>query len=267
MKITITTLPELANKILDDLIVEDPYIIDQISSCFSNEDFINMAIRGIGPRISKKYRIDDVNSEAGSLFPKSLPTHTRLMSVLMALYDAACKLKNESVKEYWSEYEQVNTEPEPAPPLPANKLSFETLRRANQARLPRFKNFNGDNAHTTDDGSDWKLSMWLNATMGELGELSEVVLMAAMLKSLGNVSNMVKKVERGDFDLDQVHVEIGKEIADTITYLDIVASRVGIDLGQAVTNKFNEVSGRTDVPVYIVADGSDIHVEEEYDWV
>ena len=66
-------------------------------------------------------------------------------------------------------------------------MTFAALRAANVARLPRFKNRKGEPAHSQPDGSDWALSTWSNAVLGELGELA----------------NLIKKVERGDLTLDE----------------------------------------------------------------
>lgn len=38
--------------------------------------------------------------------------------------------------------------------------------------------------------------------------------------------------------------EIGKELADVITYADLFAASLGINLGEVVREKFNEVSAR-----------------------
>lgn len=114
-------------------------------------------------------------------------------------------------------------------------FTFSVLRDANVARIPRFKNKKGELAHNAD-GSDWSLSAWSNAVLGELGELA----------------NMIKKIERGDFTLEEGKVECAKELADVATYLDILAFRMNVDLGQAIVDKFNEISDRVDAGVYIV---------------
>ncbi len=114
-------------------------------------------------------------------------------------------------------------------------MTFAILRQANVARLPRFKNRLGLPAHSKADGSDWVLSTWCNAVLGELGELA----------------NLIKKVERGDLTIDEAREALGKECADVATYLDILAFRLGVDLGQAVVDKFNEVSRRVDAGVFI----------------
>lgn len=93
-------------------------------------------------------------------------------------------------------------------------LRFDTLRRANFMRLPQFKNPKGEPAHKEPDGSDWALSAWCNAVCGELGE----------------AANLIKKIERGDFTLEEKREELGKEFADIVTYLDILAARSGARL-------------------------------------
>lgn len=132
-----------------------------------------------------------------------------------------------------------------------NGLSLRTLREANKARLPTFKNAQGQPAHTTTDGSDWSPAQWLQALTGELGEYA----------------NWRKKFERGDITLEEFKVQAGKELADIQTYLDILAHRCldtadrvdphGVDLSFVTIEKFNEVSVRVGSPIRIKHDGSD----------
>lgn len=134
---------------------------------------------------------------------------------------------------------------------PYKGLTFNTLRAANRARIPTFKNKYGELAHTKPDGSDWTPSQWLQAVIGELGEYA----------------NFRKKFERGDMTLEEFKVQAGKELADVQTYLDILAQRCldtndtvdlnGIDLGQATLEKFNEISQRVGSKIMINRDGSD----------
>lgn len=116
-------------------------------------------------------------------------------------------------------------------------LSLNALRGANVARLPTFKNSKGEPAHSEPDGSDWALSTWSNAVLGELGE----------------AANLIKKVERGDISLEDARPELAKEFADVLTYLDILAFRAGVLLGQATVEKFNEVSRGVGSPVRLSA--------------
>lgn len=119
--------------------------------------------------------------------------------------------------------------------LTHNRLSFTALRIANLRRIPLFRDRQGRVCHTEADGSDWSPAEWLQATVGELGELA----------------NLLKKVNRGDFTLEEALPEIRKEFADVIIYFDIMALQFGIDLGDAVREKFNEVSRRVQAPVFI----------------
>lgn len=121
---------------------------------------------------------------------------------------------------------------------PSRGLSFHQLRAANAARLPQFKNSKGELAHTKADGSDWTPSQWLEAVVGELGEYA----------------NWRKKFNRGDITFEEFKRHAAKELAGVATYLDILARRcldmgdcidpIGIDLGHAIMEKFNEVSDR-----------------------
>lgn len=109
-----------------------------------------------------------------------------------------------------------------------SNLSFNELRRANELRLPQFKNKHGEPAHSKADGSDWSPAQWLQAMVGEVGEYA----------------NTRKKYERGDINLEEFKREGGKELADIQIYLDLLALQLGIDLGQVTQDKFNEVSDR-----------------------
>lgn len=71
----------------------------------------------------------------------------------------------------------------------------------------------------------WSLSDWATALSGECGEMC----------------NLIKKMNRGE-EIDVK--EIGKEIADVVTYADLLASRLGLSLEDIVKQKFNEVSDR-----------------------
>lgn len=120
-------------------------------------------------------------------------------------------------------------------------LTFNVLREANMKRLPQFKNKKGEPAHSMPDGSDWTLGEWANAVTGELGE----------------ASNIIKKVRRGDLSLEEAKQDLADELADVATHLDILAFRAGINLGAAIIDKFNRVSERVGSSIRITEDGSD----------
>jgi NTP pyrophosphatase (non-canonical NTP hydrolase) len=116
-------------------------------------------------------------------------------------------------------------------------IRFGQLRIANVKRLPLFKNKHGELAHSKPDGSDWSPAQWLQAVVGELGEYA----------------NIRKKFERGDITLEEFMREAADELADTVTYIDLLAYQLGIGLGQAVMSKFNRVSERVGCNVRIQA--------------
>lgn len=76
--------------------------------------------------------------------------------------------------------------------------------------------------------SDWTPGDWALAIAGEAGELC----------------NVLKKVRRGDFTINDRLGDILGEIADIITYCDLLMSRLDADTGAEVLRKFDEVSKR-----------------------
>ena len=85
--------------------------------------------------------------------------------------------------------------------------------------------------------SSWSPAEWSNAMAGEAGE----------------ACNITKKMLRGDYPdegaMRAALLALGKELADVIIYADLLASRVGINLGEAVRDKFNEVSDRWEMSI------------------
>ena len=106
----------------------------------------------------------------------------------------------------------------------------KSIRSANVNRLAHFKNAKGLPAHTHANGSDWSLGDWMTAVTGELGE----------------AANIIKKIRREDFSLDDARLELADEFADTLIYLDLLAFRCGINLGEATRRKWNYTSRKID---------------------
>ncbi len=105
------------------------------------------------------------------------------------------------------------------------RVTFEFLRQINKLRC---KTAFGR------DVDDWSPAEWACALAGEVGELC----------------NEIKKRFRGDADAPTTEV-IADEIADVLTYLDLLAERHGIDLELALVRKFNRVSDRRGCDVVI----------------
>lgn len=122
-------------------------------------------------------------------------------------------------------------------------LTFNVLRSANLKRVVQFKDAKGRLSHPKEEGGlhNWTPADWMTAVVGELGELA----------------NLLKKVKRGDFTLEEKRQEIEDEFADVQTYFDLLAASAGVDLGKATIAKFNQVSKRVGSGVMIRDDGSD----------
>ena len=82
---------------------------------------------------------------------------------------------------------------------------------------------------------EWSETDWACALAGEVGELC----------------NLIKKMRRHEAVLT---ADLADEIADVLTYLDLLAHRLDIELGPALTRKFDEVSDRRDCPIKFGAD-------------
>lgn len=103
-------------------------------------------------------------------------------------------------------------------------LTFDHLREVNTERCE-------ESFHPIED---WSLTDWGCAAAGEMGELC----------------NSIKKIRRletgahwqpSDASLPLMQMA-ADEMADVVIYLDLLATRMGIDLGEAVKKKFNETS-------------------------
>lgn len=107
----------------------------------------------------------------------------------------------------------------------SEQLSFDRLREKNVARCE-------DVFHPL---TEWSPTDWGCAMAGEAGEVCNQVKKLRRLD--GADALMDTALKRAD-----LRRNIAKEIADTVIYADLLAARLGIDLGKAVREKFNEVS-------------------------
>ncbi len=112
-------------------------------------------------------------------------------------------------------------------------LTFAQLRAANVQRCERW------HPGFPDDGR-WNGADWSNAAAGEMGEACNVV-------------KKLRRQETGargavDPTWDELRAKLADEIADTVTYLDLLAAFYGIDMAAAVVDKFDRVSIREGLP-------------------
>lgn len=99
-------------------------------------------------------------------------------------------------------------------------LTYKTARKARLALQPFFVDSSGQYACR-----DWTLADWSNAMCGEAGE----------------AANIVKKIRRGDRDPDLLR-KLGDELADLCAYIDLLAFHAGINLDEAIEEKYNRLA-------------------------
>lgn len=118
-----------------------------------------------------------------------------------------------------------------------SELTFKRLREINLKRAQRW--------HKSEDLSDWSIADWFTATTGELGEAGNVI------KKLRRLESEYESINDKDRQIDskeQAMQELGKELADTQLYLDLLACRCGINLEEEVVKKFNITSDKYGFP-------------------
>lgn len=86
----------------------------------------------------------------------------------------------------------------------------------------------------------WSGSDWATALAGETGEVCDVV------KKLNRAD--VGRPGKNDPPREELMHELGREIADVITYANLLAQRYGVDVAEACVKKFNDVSLREGFP-------------------
>lgn len=72
---------------------------------------------------------------------------------------------------------------------------------------------------------EWSPGDWMNTVVGEVGECAHLITDLRLGKDVSLIA-------------------VGEEMADTVIYLDLLAQRMGLDLGGTVRRKFNQDSGR-----------------------
>lgn len=109
-------------------------------------------------------------------------------------------------------------------------LTFDELRKANLLRCDGY-------FHPIED---WSPTDWATAMTGECGEACNFV---KKLRRLQNPNTIWKKTPE-NLDEKYLIAETAKELADMIIYADLLAERLGINLGESVRFKFNETSDK-----------------------
>jgi NTP pyrophosphatase (non-canonical NTP hydrolase) len=103
------------------------------------------------------------------------------------------------------------------------------LKAFSQKNRERCESPNGFNHKLTD----WSLSDWMTAIMGELGEAANVA------KKLNRVRDGIPGNSETEAEL---RAKLGQELADTFVYLDLTFQRLGLDFSENVKQVFNAKS-------------------------
>jgi NTP pyrophosphatase (non-canonical NTP hydrolase) len=114
----------------------------------------------------------------------------------------------------------------PIPTTPS--LTFDAFREANVTRCRKWH---------PEGIESWSPSDWLTAVTGELGELASLLKMRNRERD-GLVGNKFSPTDE----------QIADEVADVLTYLDLLAFVLGVDMGSAAARKFNKISERNGFP-------------------
>lgn len=119
-------------------------------------------------------------------------------------------------------------------------LMFGELSETNARRANRWHG----GFPMVEDG--WTIADWSNAMCGEAGEAANVV------KKIRRLDTGIQQAEQGDRSEDEMRsaliYKLAKELGDTIIYADLLATKAGISLADAVVYAFNQVSDREGFP-------------------
>lgn len=115
-------------------------------------------------------------------------------------------------------------------------LTFLTLHEVNVQRCNRWHEGGVD---------DWSPSDWGVAMAGEAGEVCNAI------KKLNRIRDSIKSINAPGREIQSTAEaidKIGEELADTVLYCDLLASRLRINLEKEIKRKFNKVSEEYNFP-------------------
>jgi NTP pyrophosphatase (non-canonical NTP hydrolase) len=109
-----------------------------------------------------------------------------------------------------------------------------TLRHITDVSVERTNRWHPSGIH------QWSISDWCVAWVGEVGEACNIV------KKLNRVRDNIRG--NGSISSHKLKARLAEELADAVLYQVLVAASHGIDLEQAVRDKFNKVSKEQGFP-------------------
>lgn len=114
-----------------------------------------------------------------------------------------------------------------------NDLTFARLNCLNVQRASRWHK---------GGLKEWSVNDWVVAFAGEAGEAANAS------KKHRRLLGGLQQHGNTPTDLADAEEKIMDELADTVIYADLVATRLGRSLGDAIIRKFNEISDREGFP-------------------
>lgn len=98
----------------------------------------------------------------------------------------------------------------------------------------------------------WDKNKWMVALTGELGEAANI------MKKMNRLSDGIDVNKDADKNYIELIKKLRDELADTFIYLDLLCQSMGINLEQAVIDKFNEKSNELNAHEYIIVRGENV---------
>ena len=95
-----------------------------------------------------------------------------------------------------------------------------------------------DQQREFDEKHAGNLPFYSTIDENNLSELEHLIV--CLVGEVGEFSNIVKKVRRGDFPLINVKEELNEELADVFIYLLKIAGQFGVDLEAEYQKKMNK---------------------------
>lgn len=115
---------------------------------------------------------------------------------------------------------------------PTSELTFARLSEVNAARCEQ-------SFHPIHD---WTPSEWAVAAAGEMGEACNVIKKMRRLETSAIAAASVAAAKQEHSNTVLLRDELADELADAVTYIDLLCTRMGINLEAAIVRKFNKVS-------------------------
>ncbi|MDC4675688.1 hypothetical protein NQ801_04165 [Acinetobacter baumannii] len=89
-----------------------------------------------------------------------------------------------------------------------------------------------------DQSHQMRINFYENITQENLPALEHLVV--CLLGELGEFSNILKKVVRGDYELNEVKDSLDEELVDVFIYLIKIANQFDVDLENGYLNKLEK---------------------------